>query len=74
MPRMVWRVLFIEFIFFFIFENVNKLIIIIIIYIIVITIILQLALSSGCCHADIHPKGASHNKYPRVPWGHSPGT
>ena len=33
-----------------------------------------LALSSGCSHADIHPKGASHNKLPGVPWGHTPGS
>ena len=32
------------------------------IIIIIIIIILHLALSSGCCHANIHPKGASHNK------------
>ena len=47
---------------------VKKIIIIIIssisikIIIIITIIILHLALSSVCCHADIHPKRASNNK------------
>ena len=34
----------------------------IIIIIIITIIILDLALSSVCCHADIHPKRGSHSK------------
>ena len=34
----------------------------IIIIIIVIVDTLHLLLSSGCCHADMHPKGANANK------------
>ena len=30
--------------------------------IMMIIIILHLVLSSGCCHANIHPKGVSHSK------------
>ena len=34
-------------------------------------IIIHLALSSGCSHADLHPKGAGHHIWLRVPWGHT---
>ena len=37
-------------------------IIIIIVVVVVVVVVIHLALSSGCSHVDIHPKGASHNK------------
>ena len=43
-------------------------IIIIVVIIIIIIIIIHLAQGFGCSHADLYPKGAIQNKWPRVLW------
>ena len=43
------------------------------IFVLSIFTIIVIALSSGCLHADIYSKGASHDKRSRITWGHSPG-
>ena len=44
-------------------EQVCIMITFIVVVVVIIIIIIHLALSSGCSHADIHPKGASDNKF-----------
>ena len=37
-------------------------IIVVVVVVVIVVVVIHLALSSGCSHFDMHPKGASHNK------------